>query len=69
MFSYLKKLLWGGHGDDRNREGIAIDKAEMIDIAEPMAGVGAELDGEHVKSETEEILARAASADDPPNSR
>lgn len=69
MLRYLKKLLWGGHDDDRRHEGIAADKARMIEMDEPMAGAGAELDGEHIKSETEEVLARAAAADESTQSR
>ena len=61
MLSFLKKMLWGGRDDERRREGIAADKARMLEMDEPMAGAGAQLDGEHIKSETEEILARATS--------
>jgi len=69
MFRYLKRLLWGGHDDDRRHVGTAADKARMIEMDEPMAGAGAELDGEHIKSETEEVLTRAAAANEPSQSR
>lgn len=69
MLSYIKKLLWGGHDDERRHESIAADKVRMLEITEPMAGAGAELSGEHIKSETEEILARAASSKEPSGSR
>lgn len=69
MFTYLKKAFWGGRDEDRRQESIAADKARMIEMDEPMAGAGAQLAGEHIKSETEESLARAASGNEPPDSR
>jgi hypothetical protein len=46
-------VLWGGQDDDRRRETSFHVKARMLEMDEPMAGAGAQLSGEHLKSETE----------------
>jgi hypothetical protein len=65
MFTYLKRLLWGGRDDERRHEPVAADKARMLEMDEPMAAAGAQLSGEHVKSETEAALERATKRDGP----
>jgi hypothetical protein len=65
MFKYLKGLLWGGRDDERRHERLVEDKARMLEMDEPMAGAGAQLAGEHIKSETEEALERAAARESP----
>jgi hypothetical protein len=65
MFKYLKSLLWGGRDDERRHEGLVEDKARMLEMDEPMAAAGAQLSGEHIKSETEEALERATARERP----
>jgi hypothetical protein len=65
MFRFLKGLLWGGRDEERRHEGIVADKARMLEMDEPMAAAGAQLSGEHIKSETELALERAAAHDNP----
>ena len=60
MLAFLKRLLWGGWDDDRRHETSFHDKARMLEMDEPMAAAGAQLSGEHHKSETELALDRAA---------
>jgi hypothetical protein len=59
--TYLAKLLWGGHDDERQHETATQDAARMLEMDEPMAGAGAQLAGMHHTSETEEALKRASS--------
>jgi len=64
MFTFFKgflKELWSGRDDERRHETTAQDSARMLEMDEPMAGAGAQLSGEHIKSETEQALERAAS--------
>jgi hypothetical protein len=64
MFTFFKGLLkdlWSGRDDERRHETAAQDSARMLEMDEPMAGAGAQLSGEHIKSETEQALERAAS--------
>jgi hypothetical protein len=49
-----------GRGDDRIRNDPQRDAARKLSPAMPMAGAGAELDGQRRQSETEEALERAA---------
>jgi hypothetical protein len=66
MLGYLKaflKDLWSGQDDARRHETGVEDKARMLEMDEPMVGAGAQLSGEHEKSETEEALERAARND------
>lgn len=62
--TFLTKLLWGGHDDERRVETSAQDAARMLEMDEPMAGAGAQLSGLHHPSETEEALKRATSQDE-----
>jgi hypothetical protein len=48
-----------GRGDDRNRNDRQRDAARKLSPAMPMAGAGAELDGQRGQTETEEALKRA----------
>ena len=64
MFDYLKKLFWGGQDDERRHETGFDDKARMLEMDEPMSAAGAQLSGEHRKSETEEALERASESQD-----
>jgi hypothetical protein len=59
MFDFLRKLIWGGQDDERRHESGFDDKARMLELDEPMAAAGAQLSGEHNKSETERALDRA----------
>jgi hypothetical protein len=64
MFTFLKALvadLWSGRDDERRHETSVQDKVRMLEMDEPMAAAGAELAGEHEKSETELALERATS--------
>ena len=60
MLSYLRRLLWGGRDDDRRHETGFHDKARMLEMDEPMSAAGAQLAGEHRKTETERALDRVA---------
>lgn len=60
MLSYLRRLLWGRRDDDRRHETGFHDKARMLEMDEPMSAAGAQLDGDHRKTETERALDRAA---------
>ena len=54
----LLRWLFGSGTDNRDRRK---EEAERkISVAMPMAGAGAELAGEHARSETEEELHKAA---------
>ena len=64
MFDYLKKLLWGGQDDERRHITGFDDKARMLEMDKPMSAAGAQLSGEHRKSETEEALERASESQD-----
>ena len=60
MLEFLRNLLFGGRDDDRRQESSFNDKARMLEMDEPMAGAGAQLDGERSHSETEQALRRAS---------
>lgn len=64
MFAFLKTLLWGGRDDIRRHETSFEDKGRMLEMDEPMSAAGAQLAGEHNKSETEEALQRASRRND-----
>lgn len=51
--------LLGDRGDNRNRNDRQQDASRKLSPAMPMAGAGAELDGEQDKSETEKALDRS----------
>ena len=51
--------LLGGHADNRERNSRSQETERKLSPAMPMAGAGAELDGEHEESETERALERA----------
>jgi hypothetical protein len=59
MWDYIKKALWGGRDDERRHETGLEDKSRMLEMDEPMAAAGAQLAGEHDKSETEQALTEA----------
>jgi hypothetical protein len=63
VFAFLKNLFWGGRDDVRRHETSFEDKGRMLEMDEPMSAAGAQLAGEHNKSETEEALARASARD------
>jgi hypothetical protein len=69
MLKFLRSLLWSGRDDERRHEGLVEDKGRMLEMDEPMAGAGAQLSGEHVKSETEEALERAVARERPSSAR
>jgi hypothetical protein len=63
MFSFLKGLFgdfWSGRDEERRQETSAEEQAHLLEMDEPMAGAGGQLSGEHIKSETERNLERAA---------
>ena len=51
--------LFGDGGDNRRRNDRQQDAGRKLSPAMPMAGAGAELDGERDESETEKALERA----------
>ena len=51
--------LFGETGDNRHRNDRQQDAGRKLSPAMPMAGAGAELDGEQHESETEKALERA----------
>jgi hypothetical protein len=55
--------LFGGSDDNRGPTDRQQDAARKLSPAMPMAGAGAELDGERNQSETEDALKRAAGND------
>ena len=57
MFNRLKEIFWGPQSSEEKARGEA---ARVLEMDEPMAGAGALLSGTHHKSETEEVLERAA---------
>ena len=59
LFSWLT----GRDGENKNRGDLKQDAARKLSPTMPMAGAGAELDGESHKSETEKALERAARND------
>ncbi len=62
MFRRLWEMIWGRR-DDRPADKATEEAAHMLEMDEPMAGAGALLSGTHYKSETEEVLERAADSD------
>ncbi len=62
MFDYLRSLFWPDEANDsderRRHETERDEQARKLEMDEPMAGAGAQLAGEHNKSETAENLER-----------
>ena len=56
MLDYLKSIFWPD--EERRHETERDEQARKLEMDEPMAGAGAQLAGEHNKSETEENLER-----------
>jgi hypothetical protein len=57
MLDYLKSWFWPD--EQRRHETEKSEQARKLEMDEPMAAAGAQLAGEHNKTETEENLERA----------
>jgi hypothetical protein len=54
MLDYFKSWFWPD--EQRRNETVQSEQARKLEMDEPMAGAGAQLAGEHQKSETEKNL-------------